>query len=157
MYIVLVTLAALVHFTFCIYVVVGGFLAVHWRRTIWVHVAAVCLGLGSLLWHPPSPLTWLERVGRTRAGIPPLPADNFIAHYITGVAAPAGWVAAIDIGMFVLVIASWLLFLRRIISGALVRAAATTTKGHTISVRRTARSASPRNKPSRVRYQDSAR
>lgn len=150
MYIVLVTLTALVHFTFCVYVLFGGFVALRWHRTLWLHVAAVCWGVASVLWHTPCPLTWLERIGRERAGMSPLPSEGFIARYITGVVYPADWDDVIDVGVVVLLLVSWWLVMHAAARGALIRAATTTTSGHSISVPRTARSASPRYNPFRV-------
>jgi uncharacterized protein DUF2784 len=56
-YIAVVTLAVGAHFAFLIYVASGGFLALRWRRTIWLHVPAVL---------------WGNRRGRVAF---PLPAD----------------------------------------------------------------------------------
>ncbi|MDT5229767.1 MAG: hypothetical protein QOI39_267, partial [Mycobacterium sp.] len=40
MYHVVVVVAVVLHFAFLCYVVVGGFVALRWRRTIWLHVPA---------------------------------------------------------------------------------------------------------------------
>ncbi|EUA44505.1 hypothetical protein I552_4278 [Mycobacterium xenopi 3993] len=34
-------LTAITHVAFICYVVVGGFIALRWRRTLWLHIAAV--------------------------------------------------------------------------------------------------------------------
>ena len=40
MYQIVLALTVFAHFVFIGYVVVGGFLALRWRRTIWLHVVA---------------------------------------------------------------------------------------------------------------------
>jgi hypothetical protein len=110
MYQSVVGLVVVLHFAFIGYVVVGGFLALRWPRTIWLHVAAVIWGIAIAAKRVDCPLTWLERWARTRAGMGPLPPDGFIAHYITGVIYPAGWVVGIQLGAFALVAVSWALY-----------------------------------------------
>lgn len=109
-YSVLVALTVGVHFGFIAYLVLGGFIACRWPRTIALHAAAALWGLGSVVLGLPCPLTDLERWSRTRAGLPPLPSQGFIAHYITGVLYPAGWESAVQVTVFGVVLASWVLF-----------------------------------------------
>jgi len=45
MYHIVVALAVVAHFAFLCYLVVGGFVALRWRRTIWLHVPAVLWGI----------------------------------------------------------------------------------------------------------------
>ncbi|OBI53976.1 hypothetical protein A5707_00035 [Mycobacterium kyorinense] len=110
MYEILVALAVAVHFAFIAYLMVGGFLALRWRRTIWLHAVAVVWGVGSAAGHVGCPLTGLERWARTKAGMAPLPSEGFIAHYITGVLYPAGWLGAMELALFAVVVASWTLY-----------------------------------------------
>ena len=65
----LVVLAVVVHFGFLCYLVVGGFLALRWRRTIWLHLVAALWGIAITTEHLDCPLTWLERWSRAKAGI----------------------------------------------------------------------------------------
>ncbi|WP_018599537.1 DUF2784 domain-containing protein [Mycobacterium sp. 155] len=109
-YSVLVALTVGVHFGFIAYLVLGGFIACRWPRTIGLHAAAVLWGLGSIVLGLPCPLTDLERWSRAQAELPPLPSQGFIAHYITGVLYPAGWESAVQAAVFVVVLASWALF-----------------------------------------------
>ena len=44
MYGILVALVVALHFAFIGYVVIGGFLALAWPRTMWLHVPAVMWG-----------------------------------------------------------------------------------------------------------------
>lgn len=113
-YSVLVAVTVAVHFGFIAYLVLGGFIACRWPRTIVLHAAAVLWGLGSVALGLPCPLTDLERWARSRAGMPPLPSAGFIAHYITGALYPAGWELAVQVAVFGVVLASWtLLAIRR--------------------------------------------
>ncbi|MFC9786590.1 DUF2784 domain-containing protein [Rhodococcus sp. NPDC127528] len=106
-------LAVTVHFAFIGYVVVGGFLAWRWRRTIAAHVFAVVWGFGSVLVGYDCPLTNLENWARGMAGRPPLPSSGFIAHYITGVLYPVDAVNLVRLLVAVLVLGSWVGFVLR--------------------------------------------
>jgi hypothetical protein len=102
-----------VHCAFIGYVVMGGFLALRLRRTIWLHIAAVIWGIAIAAERVDCPLTWLERWARARAGMAPLPPDGFIAYYITGVIYPVGWVLGVQLVSFAVVAGSWALYFRR--------------------------------------------
>jgi hypothetical protein len=110
MYHVVVAVTVLVHFGFLCYVIVGGLLALRWRRTIWLHAPAVVWGIAITVGHFNCPLTWLERWGRAKAGMAPLPPEGFIAHYVIGVLYPASWAGAVPIVIFALVLISWALY-----------------------------------------------
>jgi Protein of Unknown function (DUF2784) len=109
-YHVVVAVAVVAHFAFLCYLLVGGFIAVRWRRTIWLHVPAALWGIAITTEHLDCPLTWLERWSRAKAGMAPLPPDGFIAHYIAGVIYPASWADAVPVAVFALVVASWVLY-----------------------------------------------
>jgi hypothetical protein len=109
-YLVIVFLTATVHFAFIIYVVVGGFVAVRWSQTIWLHLLAALWGISSIALHLFCPLTWLEQWGRSRAGMVPLPSTGFIDHYLAGVVYPMNWSVWMQLLVFVTVAASWLMF-----------------------------------------------
>jgi Protein of Unknown function (DUF2784) len=113
MYHIVVGLAVVAHFAFLCYLVVGGFVALRWRRAIWLHVPAVLWGIAITAAHLDCPLTWLERWSRAKAGMAPLPPDGFIAHYITGVLYPAGWAGAVPAATFALIAVSWALYVWR--------------------------------------------
>jgi uncharacterized protein DUF2784 len=112
MHATVVGLVVALHFAFIGYVLIGGFLALRWRRTMWLHVPAVIWGIGIATKQVDCPLTWAERWARRNAGMAPLPPDGFIAHYVTGVIYPADWVVGVDITSFALVAVSWALYLR---------------------------------------------
>jgi hypothetical protein len=110
MYHIVVALAVVAHFAFLCYLVVGGFVALRWRRTIWLHVPAALWGIAITTGHLECPLTSLERWSRAKGGMAPLPPDGFIAHYITGVLYPAGWTGIVPVATFVLIAVSWALY-----------------------------------------------
>ncbi|MBO0866401.1 MAG: DUF2784 domain-containing protein, partial [Mycobacterium sp.] len=103
MYQAVIALAVVVHVAFLCYVVIGGFVALRWRRTIWLHVPAVLWGIALTTEHLGCPLTWLERWGRAKARMAPLPSEGFVAHYITGVLYPTSWAGAVPVAVFALV------------------------------------------------------
>jgi hypothetical protein len=112
MYETVVALIVALHFAFIGYVVIGGFLALRWRRTIWLHIPAVIWGIAIAAKRIDCPLTWVERWARARAAMAPLPPDGFIAHYLTGVIYPVGWVLGVQLASFALVAVSWALYIR---------------------------------------------
>lgn len=106
--VVLVWLVVAAHFAFLVYLPSGGFLALRWRRSIWLHLAAVSWGLASVavgLW---CPLTALEKWARAGAGMAPLSSSGFIDHYITGVVYPAAATGFVQAVVLAAVLVSWL-------------------------------------------------
>ena len=110
MYHIVVVGAVVAHFAFLCYLIVGGFVALRWRRTIWLHVPTVLWGIAITTERLDCPLTWLERWSRTKAGMAPLPPEGFIAHYIAGVLYPASWAGLVPVVVFTLVAVSWVLY-----------------------------------------------
>ena len=117
LYIIVVGLVVAAHFAFIGYLVVGGFVALRWPRTIVLHIVTVLWGAGSLALHLECPLTDLERWARARAGMGPLPSDGFIAHYVTGVLYPADAVGVVEAVVFAAVVVSWGLFAYALVRG----------------------------------------
>lgn len=111
LYTALVWLTVTAHFAFLVYLPSGGFLALRWRRSIWLHVAVVFWGLGSVALHFWCPLTALEQWARPRAGMAPLSPAGFIDHYITGVLYPANATGYVQAAAFAAVLVSWGLYL----------------------------------------------
>ena len=109
-YAILVVLTVATHFTFIAYMVTGGFFALRWPRTIWLHVPVVIWGIAIELIDFVCPLTWLERWARPKAGMGPMPADGFIDHYLTGVLYPAEDADLVLVLALLTVLTSWVLF-----------------------------------------------
>lgn len=110
LYIIVVGLAVAAHFAFLIYLPSGGFLALRWPRTIWLHVLTVVWGAGSVALHWPCPLTTLERWARERAGMSALPPEGFIDYYINGQVYPQGGTGIAQTAAFGAVLVSWAIF-----------------------------------------------
>ena len=123
LYVFAVALTVAAHFAFIAYLVAGGFLALRWPRSIWLHVPVVAWGVGIVTLKYDCPLTWLEQQVRERAGMAPLP-EGFIDHYLTGVLYPARYVVLVEVVVFLIVVASWTAYLaarRRAARARLVR------------------------------------
>ena len=101
---------AAAHFVFLVYLPVGGFLALRWRWSIWVHLPAVLWAAGSVALNLWCPLTALERWARRRAGMISLDSGGFIDHYLTGVLYPDTAEGTVRAVVFSAVVLSWLLY-----------------------------------------------
>ena len=77
------------HFTFVVFVVLGGLIALAWPRIIWIHVPAVVWGALMEFTGWICPLTPLENRLREAAGATAYEGD-FIAHYILPMLYPNG-------------------------------------------------------------------
>lgn len=109
-YTAFVWLAAGAHFAFLVYLPSGGFLALRWRRSIWLHVPVVLWGVGVVVLNFWCPLTALERWARARAGMPPLSPAGFIDHYVIGVIYPSGATGCVQAAAFTAVGVSWVVY-----------------------------------------------
>ena len=107
----LVGLVAAAHFAFLLYLPAGGFLALRWRRTIWLHATAVAWAIGSVALHFWCPLTTLERWARERAALPPLGPAGFIEHYVAGRLYPQSAAGGVQALALTAVLVSWALYL----------------------------------------------
>jgi hypothetical protein len=106
----IVFLVATAHFAFIVYLLIGGFVAVRWRRTIWPYLLTVSWAAASVLLRWESPLTSLEQWGRRQADMLALPSAGFVAHYLTGVLYPESWAGPVELVVFVVVTASLVVF-----------------------------------------------
>lgn len=111
---ILVAVTVAAHFAFVFYGVLGGFLALRWPKTIWLHVPVVIWCVAIEIVDFICPLTALERWERERAGMPPLASDGFIDHYITGVWYPQRYQYVVMGLVLVVVVASWVLFAAKV-------------------------------------------
>lgn len=101
------------HFAYLAFVAAGGFLALRWPRMIWAHLLA-CAWAVAIVTAPAllCPLTVAENWARRRAG---MGTDNrgFIDRYVQNVIYPARFTRLVQAAIAVLVIVSWVLYLRR--------------------------------------------
>lgn len=109
-YAIVVVLTAAAHFAFIAYMVTGGFLALRWPRTIWLHVPVVIWGVAIEAIDFECPLTALERWARAKARMAPMAPDGFIDHYLTGVVYPANAANLVLALALLTVLSSWVLF-----------------------------------------------
>ncbi|BCJ34892.1 hypothetical protein Athai_23950 [Actinocatenispora thailandica] len=101
-----------VHFGYLAYLLLGGFVALRWRWTLPVHLAAAGWAVAVVAGHLPCPLTAAQDAARHAAGLPPL-TGGFLDSYVRGVFYPrgAGTLAQLVLGSAVL--ASWALVVLR--------------------------------------------
>ncbi|PRY32615.1 DUF2784 domain-containing protein [Umezawaea tangerina] len=108
----LAELIMIVHFAVLVFLVVGGFLARHWRGLIYPHLAMATWGILVVAFPLNCPLTAAENFFRTRAGQPEL-VDGFIDHYIDGVVYPQSAAGIVQLLVAVLVLGSWTGYYRK--------------------------------------------
>ena len=80
----LANIVVLVHLAFVAFVVVGGILALRWRRAAWVHIPAALWGAAIALGGWICPLTPLENWLREQGGGAGY-STGFIEHYVVPV------------------------------------------------------------------------
>jgi uncharacterized protein DUF2784 len=102
----LAELIMVVHFVVLVFLIVGGFLAWHWRGLIYPHLAMATWGILVVAFPLSCPLTAGENFFRVRAGEPEL-VDGFIDHYIDGVLYPQSAAGAVQLLVAVVVAGSW--------------------------------------------------
>ena len=96
------------HFAYLAYVPSGGFLALRWPRTIWLHLPTVGWGVAVVVLHLPCPLTSLEKWARARAEMSSLPKTGFIDQYVAGVLYPSDRTGTAQALAFGAAAASWI-------------------------------------------------
>jgi hypothetical protein len=93
------------------YLLVGGFIAWRWPKTIWIHGVAALWAALIVTTKVPCPLTALQNHLRESAGQQPL-SNSFINLYIRGTFYPADRQVVAQAATAVVVIASWVGFAR---------------------------------------------
>ena len=83
------TLVVVVHAAFVVFVVIGGFLALRWRRLIWVHLPTVAWAAAIELIGFRCPLTPLENALRLRAGETAY-SGTFLEYHLLRLLYPTG-------------------------------------------------------------------
>lgn len=107
-YSALVVCTVATHLAYLLYLPSGGFLALRWRRTLWLHVPTVCWGAAVVTRNYPCPLTTLEEWARARAGMDSLPTTGFTDRYVAGVMYPAHRTGTAQLLAFVAAAVSWI-------------------------------------------------
>jgi hypothetical protein len=82
-------IVVVVHFAFVLFVLLGGFLVLRWRRLAWIHIPAAVWGVLIEFAGWICPLTPLEQWLRIRGGEAGH-AEGFIEHYLLAWLYPAG-------------------------------------------------------------------
>lgn len=95
-YQVLADLVVVLHFTFIVFALFGGLLALRWSWIPWLHIPAVAWGAGIefLGWY--CPLTPLENSLRQSAGDESY-SGGFIEHYLLPIIYPEGMTREIQL------------------------------------------------------------
>lgn len=105
----------IVHLGFIIFVGLGAFLSLRWKRAAWLHVPAALWGATIELRRGTCPLTPLEQRLRIAAGESGY-SGSFIEHYLVPIIYPSGLDAFVQNALGALVIVvnlfiyGWLLF-----------------------------------------------
>ena len=79
----------LFHAAFVVFVIAGGFIALRWRRVVWLHVPAAIWGIAIEYGGWVCPLTPLEIALRERSGVAGY-SGGFIEHYVLRRLYPSG-------------------------------------------------------------------
>ena len=115
MYAVLATLVVLFHFAFILFVILGGLLALRWRRAPWLHLPALAWGGFVEVTGRICPLTPLENHLRRAAGAGDY-AGGFIEQYLIPIMYPPGLTSqvqfALAAGLIVINVSIYALVLR---------------------------------------------
>jgi hypothetical protein len=101
-----------VHYAYLAYLLVGGFVAWRWPRTIALHAVAAVWAVLIIATPVPCPLTAAQNALRERGGQPPL-RDSFINTYIRGTFYPAAYETETRVVVAGIVVASWVGFALR--------------------------------------------
>jgi hypothetical protein len=112
-YRVLVDTLVLVHFAFVLFIVLGGFLVLRWRRIAWVHVPAAIWGV-LVEWSGwECPLTPLENWLRVE-GHAALSGGGFIDRYVATILYPAGLTRCMQVALGAFALSVNLIIYRRV-------------------------------------------
>jgi hypothetical protein len=116
LYRTLADFVVILHLLFILFVIGGGFLALRWRRLVWLHLpCAVWGGLVELAgWY--CPLTPLENELRMAGGASGY-AGSFVAHYLLPLIYPTGLTRGVQLALGTMVLlvngVAYILYVRR--------------------------------------------
>lgn len=102
----LVTVVLALHFGYMAYLVLGGFVAWRWPRTIWLHLAACAWGVAIVTGKVNCPLTYAENWARQKAGMSRL-SQGFVDRYLDNVIYPAQYVNVARLAVAIVVAVGW--------------------------------------------------
>lgn len=113
----LADLLVILHALFVLFVVAGGFLALRWRRLVWLHVPAALWGALIEFMGWVCPLTPLENQLRLSAGEAGY-QGGFVEHYLIPALYPVHYTVTLRFALGAVVlalngVAYWLYFARR--------------------------------------------
>jgi hypothetical protein len=97
-----------VHLAYVAFIPLGGFVVLRYRRVVWIHLAAVALGLVSITVGFDCPLTSWEQSLRRRGGQHPY-TNGFVDHYLKGHLYPHGYDSAVQAVCALCIVASYVL------------------------------------------------
>jgi Protein of Unknown function (DUF2784) len=100
---VLADVVVCIHFTFVLFVVLGGLLVLRWPQVAYAHVPAAFWGVWIEFSGRICPLTPLEHRLRAQAG-EEVYSGGFIEHYLLPVLYPASLTRSIQLGLGVVVL-----------------------------------------------------
>jgi hypothetical protein len=111
----LADLVVLIHFTFVLFVVLGGLLVLRWPKLAYVHLPVAVYGALIELVGWVCPLTPLEKQLRESAGMSGY-QGGFVEHYILPVLYPAGLTKGVQLVLGLVVIAINLLIYAAVVN-----------------------------------------
>ena len=100
----LADLVVVVHFSFVLFVILGGLLVLRWPRLAYLHLPAAAWGVLIELTGWVCPLTPLEQSLRLKAGEQGY-SGSFIEHYVLPLLYPSALTRTIQVGIAAIVIA----------------------------------------------------
>jgi hypothetical protein len=116
-------LVAILHMAYLVYMIFGGFLALHRFAWIWPHIVSTVYSIYVTTTSFTCPVTTLEKWLLVRGGETPY-EGSFIAHYLRGVLYPPQYEKALWLSGMALAVVSYVIVLARRRRTALVPAGA---------------------------------
>jgi hypothetical protein len=96
----MITLVAILHFAFILFVAFGGLLVLKWRKLAWIHLPCAIYGALIEIFQWNCPLTNVENALRNQPY-----GEGFIAHYLFRAIYPSGLTRGAEIAIAVFVTA----------------------------------------------------